>query len=109
MENVVIIAPSKKNVDTLPFQKISDRKNFKAFYPEDIERMGYWKKILKMNTILGDEFVEAVESRKVRKIVEHSLSQLKVKGRGRLSDAITISKSSLEIFIHSEDLISKPD
>ena len=70
MDNVVLVAPSKKFVKRLPYQKIPDRKDFKTFYQRDKERMDYWKKVLKMNPVLGDEFIEAVESKKIRQIAE---------------------------------------
>ncbi len=70
MENVVLVAPSKKFVASLPFQKIPDRNDFKTFHLKDIERREYWEKVLEMNTILGDEFVEGVESKRIRHKVE---------------------------------------
>ena len=70
MENVVLIAPSKKFVESLPFKKIPDRKDFKTFHLRDSERVKYWKEAVKMNSILGDEFVEAVESGRICHIVK---------------------------------------
>ncbi len=70
MKNVVLVAPSKKFVDSLPYQKIPDRMDFKTFHLKDKERREYWEKVLAMNTILGDELVEAIESKKIRAIVE---------------------------------------
>ncbi len=70
MENVVLVAPSQEFVGKLPFQKIPDRKDFRTFHRKDKERMDYWEKVLEMNPVLGDEFVEAVESGQIRSIVK---------------------------------------
>jgi hypothetical protein len=70
MESVVLIAPSKRFVDNLPFGKIPDRKDFKTFFGQDKERVGYWKKAVEKNKKLGDEFFEAMESGRIRDIVK---------------------------------------
>lgn len=70
MENTVLIAPSKQFTDALPLQKIPDRKDFNTFYLKDSERMAYWKTVVEMNSVLGDEFAEMVESKKIRQKVE---------------------------------------
>ncbi len=68
LQNTVIIAPSKKFVDSLPYQKIPDRKDFEKFSDED--RLKYWNKVVEMNKILGEELFEAIESKKIRNIVK---------------------------------------
>jgi len=70
MENVVLVAPSKNFVDSLPFRKIPDRKDFKAFFHKDSERVEYWNRVVEKNQKLGDEFFEAVESGKIRNIIK---------------------------------------
>ena len=70
MENVVIVAPSNRFVESLPFRKIPDRKDFKTFFGKDKKRIEYWKKVVEENKKLGDEFFEAVESGRIRKIVK---------------------------------------
>ena len=70
MEKVVLIAPSNRFVDGLPFGKIPDRKDFKMFFRKDNERIRYWKTVVEKNKILGDEFFEAIESGKIKKIIK---------------------------------------
>ena len=68
MENVVLVAPSPSFVEDLPFKKIPDRKDFMTFKGKDEERRDYWRIVLEKNKRLGDEFFEAVQSGKIRKI-----------------------------------------
>ena len=70
MENVVLVAPSNRFVDGLPFGKIPDRKDFKTFFGKDKERVEYWTKVVEKNKKLGDEFFEAIESGRIREIVK---------------------------------------
>lgn len=68
LQNTVIVAPSKKFVDSLPYHKIPDRKDFEKFSDED--RLEYWNKVVEMNKVLGEELFEAIESKKIRDIVK---------------------------------------
>ncbi len=70
MKNVVLVAPSKKFVKTLPFGKIPDRKDFYLFKGNDQQRKMHWKKAVEQNKLLGDEFFEAVQSKKIKQIVK---------------------------------------
>ncbi|MCP4349882.1 MAG: patatin-like phospholipase family protein [Desulfobacterales bacterium] len=70
VENVVLVAPSDKFVDSLPFGKIPDRKDFKTFSEKYTERVEYWKKVVEKNKILGDEFFEAIESGRIKEIIK---------------------------------------
>jgi len=70
MKNVVLVAPSKTFVEDLPFGKIPDRKDFTTFKGKDGERMAYWQTVVKKNKQLGDEFFEAVQSKKIKQIVK---------------------------------------
>ncbi len=70
MENVVVVAPSKKFVNHLPFGKIPDRKDFTTFKGKDEQRRAYWRIVLEKNNLLGEEFFEAIQSGKIRQIVK---------------------------------------
>lgn len=70
MENVILVAPSKKFVAHLPFGKIPDRKDFTTFKGKDAQRQAYWRIVLEKNQVLGEQFVEAVQSGKIRQIVK---------------------------------------
>ena len=70
MKNVVLVAPSKTFVENLPLGKIPDRKDFMTFKGKDKERMTYWQTIVEKNKQMGDEFFEAVQSKKIKQIVK---------------------------------------
>jgi hypothetical protein len=65
MENVVLVAPSQRFVESLPFGKIPDRRDFRAFFGRDKERIAYWKSVVEKNEALGHEFLEAIESGRI--------------------------------------------
>lgn len=70
MDSVVVVAPSRKFVESLPFGKIPDRKDFYAFKGRDKERMAYWNKTVQNSRKLGEEFAESVESGQIRHLVK---------------------------------------
>jgi len=70
MENVVLVAPSNRFVESLPFGKIPDRQDFKTFFGKDKERIGYWRKVVEKNGELGHEFFEAIESGRIGEVVK---------------------------------------
>ena len=66
LKNVVLLSPSKKFVDALPMGRIPDRKDFKIFFKNDAERIKLWKASAEKNAVLGEEFLEAMESGRIR-------------------------------------------
>ena len=68
--NTVLVAPSKKFIDNLPMGKIPDRTDFKTFFQRDSERLKYWNEVIKRSSIVGEEFMEAVQSGKIKDIVK---------------------------------------
>ncbi|MBU1196708.1 MAG: patatin-like phospholipase family protein [Proteobacteria bacterium] len=70
MKNVILVAPSRNFVQSLPLGKIPDRKDFYLFKGKDRERMMHWKKAVEHSRRLGEEFFEAVQSGKIRKMVQ---------------------------------------
>lgn len=62
MENVLMLAPSRAFVGSLPYQKIPDRKDFYRFAFRDKERMDYWRQVVDRSRELADDFLEAVET-----------------------------------------------
>ena len=70
MENVVLVAPSNRFVETLPFGKIPDRQDFKTFLRKGRERMEYWQRVVGRNEELGHEFFEAIETGRIKEIVK---------------------------------------
>lgn len=59
-DNVVMLVPSAEFVASLPYQKISDRKDFVNLSAK--ERIPYWQTIIKESDRLGEVFMQGVES-----------------------------------------------
>jgi len=68
--NVVILRPSQKFIDSLKYKKIPDREDFKTFFGNDRERLAFWNDAIKKSSILGEEFFEAFEAKKLKLIVK---------------------------------------
>ena len=69
MSNVLIVCPSRSFIERLPYGKIPDRTDFKRFFGRDKERLAYWNTAVAEGRKLGEEFMEAVESKKVKKMI----------------------------------------
>ncbi len=69
MSNVLIVCPSKSFVSRLPYGKIPDRNDFKRFLGRDRERLAYWNTAVTEGRRLGEEFLDAVESKRIRSLV----------------------------------------
>ncbi len=68
MDNLVLLAPSREFVESLPHGKIPDRDDFMLFIGKDSERIAYWRETVARSERLGEEFLEAVDSGKIGKI-----------------------------------------
>jgi len=68
--NTVLVAPSKKFIDSLPFGKIPDRTDFTTFAGRDSERLAYWNEVIKKSSVVGDEFLDAAKSGKIKDIMK---------------------------------------
>ena len=67
-ENVLVVSPSDEFVAKLPYGKIPDRNDFvKLPYKE---RVRYWSVVIQESQRLGDEFLEQVNSGRVRETVQ---------------------------------------
>lgn len=69
MENVLLLHPSEEFIKRLPYGKIPDRNDFKRFSGRDNERMNYWNKAIKESERLGEEFLDAVQTGRIRELV----------------------------------------
>ena len=69
MDSVLMVAPSKRFVEKLPYQKIPDRDDFYKFEGADAERFKYWEQTVNAGRILADAFMESVLSGGIRKNV----------------------------------------
>lgn len=62
LQDVLLLAPSREYLSTLPFGKLPDRSDFKRFMGKDAERQRYWRTAMANSQRLGDEFVELVDT-----------------------------------------------
>jgi hypothetical protein len=69
LHNVLIVCPSERFTERLPYGKIPDRSDFKRFFGRDDERLAYWNRAAAEGRILGAEFMNAVESKSIKKLI----------------------------------------
>jgi hypothetical protein len=65
-----MIYPSPQLVETFPGGKLPDRDDFLTFIDDAAGRILNWRKIVEICAPLGEEFVEQVQSGKIRELVE---------------------------------------
>ncbi len=70
VDRIILLAPSKEFVSSLPFGRIPDRQDFIRFKGQDDDRIAAWDKAADMCQSLADEFMEAVESGAIRDRVQ---------------------------------------
>lgn len=70
MDNVVLVSPSRKFVEQLPYKKIPDRNDFYLFKGRQRDRISYWNMVVDQSQLLGEEFLDVVETRKIQKLVK---------------------------------------
>lgn len=70
LENVVMVYPSEGFIGKLPGGKIPDRDDFKVFLSDPETRIKNWWRVVELSTPLGEKFLELVESKKIRHVVE---------------------------------------
>lgn len=62
LEQVLMISPSQKYIDSIELGRIPDRKDFKRFENNDAERIRLWEQAATQSLALGEEFLELVTS-----------------------------------------------
>jgi len=68
-DNVVVITPSRSHVKSLPYQKISDRKDFEVLDADS--RIKYWQTVLDESHRMADDFQALVEKNQgIDRIIE---------------------------------------
>jgi hypothetical protein len=70
LDNVLMVYPSKGFVDRLPGGKIPDRDDYTTFMDEPAKRIKNWWRAVELSAPLGEEFLELVESGKLRDVVK---------------------------------------
>jgi hypothetical protein len=70
LSDVLLLAPSPSFVAELPLGEIPDRRHFVSLAGRDDERIAAWEKTVEMSSRLGDAFWEAVETGRIRELVQ---------------------------------------
>ncbi len=70
LADVLLLVPSAEFVAELPFGRIPDRRDFVRLAGRDDERVTAWQKAVRMSRRLGEAFLAAVESGRVRELVQ---------------------------------------
>lgn len=66
LADVLLLCPSPSFVARLPLGRIPDRRDFERLSGRDSERVAAWEESVRMGARLGDEFMEAVASGRIR-------------------------------------------
>lgn len=74
LADILLIAPSKKFIESLPYGKIPDRTDFAKFHGNDSERLRYWNEVIKKSSIMGEEFMEAAAGNRIKDIMKEAES-----------------------------------
>ncbi len=70
LQDVVLVAPSKAYLASLPDRKLPDRKDFERYLGDDAGREKAWRAAVAASDQLGDEFLELVESGRLRDVLQ---------------------------------------
>ncbi|MGY0217616.1 hypothetical protein ACWJJH_09530 [Endozoicomonadaceae bacterium StTr2] len=69
LDNVLLVSPSPAFVNRMPERRIPDRKDFDRFQGDDTTRMRNWNKVIQNGHQLGDAFLEACNSGRIKTMV----------------------------------------
>jgi len=70
LENLLMVYPTAEFIKTLPGGEVPQRKDFKSFADEPSTRIKNWKEVVKKSAHLGEQFLELIESNKLRDVVK---------------------------------------
>ncbi len=70
LENVLMVFPTPRFVEKLPGGKVPEREDFATFIDAPEQRMKNWRQAVDLSAPLGEEFLELVESGRIKDAVE---------------------------------------
>jgi hypothetical protein len=70
LSNVLMVFPTQSFVEKLPGGKIPDRGDFLAYINDQETRIKNWYKAVELSAPLGEDFIELVESGRIKEMVE---------------------------------------
>lgn len=70
LDNVLMVFPSQRFVESLPGGKVPDRTDLVTLIHDQATRIKNWHRAVELSAPLGEDFLELVESGKIRDVVE---------------------------------------
>ncbi len=70
LADVLLVVPSPRFVARLPLGEIPDRRQFVSLSGRDDARIAAWEKTVEMSASLGEQFLEVVETGRIRELVQ---------------------------------------
>jgi hypothetical protein len=70
LSNVLMVFPSQSFIESLPGGKVPERTDFVTLIDDQETRNKNWRKAVELSAPLGEDFLELVESGKIRNMVE---------------------------------------
>ncbi len=70
LEDVLMVYPSSDFMRQLPYGQAPDRKDFRKYADNPSKRMRDWKRTVSVSEHLGEQFLELVESGRLREVAE---------------------------------------
>ncbi len=70
LDNLLMIYPSESFVQRMPRGKIPDRNDFKEYINNPAMRIKNWWRAVELSEPLGEQFLELIESKKIRNVVQ---------------------------------------
>jgi hypothetical protein len=70
LENAVMVFPTEDFVSRLPAGKVPDRDDVTEFLDKPDVRKKRWRKAVELSSGLGEQFVELVESGRIKEVLE---------------------------------------
>ena len=68
--NVLMVYPSREFIAKLPYGRVPDRSDFVTFIDDPEQRMKNWRQSVNQAAPLGEEFLELLDSGKIREVME---------------------------------------
>ncbi|HBC35438.1 MAG TPA: hypothetical protein DC045_14230 [Marinobacter adhaerens] len=69
LQDVLLVAPSRSYLESLPDRKLPDRKDFERYAGDDAGRERAWRSAIAESDRLGDEFMELTETRRLPDVI----------------------------------------
>ena len=69
LENVLLVHPVEEFIGRLPGGKVPDREDFRTFWKDPAARIAHWRQAVEQTSRFGEDFLELVESGKLREVV----------------------------------------